>query len=161
MTDRDDRENIDAAFRELISREWPHERPKSTSDEATSNTTDTPPPVAPTSEPSLFDWIDPNPEPEAEPEYTLDHVEPDDPGDDWRPPSAPLPQHFRGISPLGVLGGVLLLASLLAVVCVILFPSTRSIASVIAIGGFASGLLILLSRLPRHRPPSGGNGAIV
>lgn len=144
MTHRDDRDDINAAFHELISREWPEQRSE----------------PAPT-EPSLFDWVDPNPEPEPEPEYTLDHVEPDDPGDDWRPSTAPLPSRFYGISPLGALGGLLLVASMLAIGCVVFFPSTRGIASVVAIGGFASGLLILLSRLPRDRPPSDGNGAVV
>lgn len=161
MTPRDDRDEIDAAFHELISREWPEQSPDSApSPHSSDETIPGPRPVA-ESEPSLFEWVDPNPDPEPEPEYTLDHVEPDEVGDDWRPSTAPLPSRFYGISTLGALGGILLVASLLAIGCVVFFPSTRPIASVVAIGGFASGLLILLSRLPRNRPPSDGNGAVV
>lgn len=154
---KDDGEQINAAFDELIAREWPDAPAPGRAEPAPYERFEDDPPT-------LFDWVDPNPAPDAEPEYTLDHVEPDpEPtDDDWRPAATPLSHRFHGLSAPATLGAGLLGLSLLLTVAMIFMPSLRGWGGFLAIGSFSAGLVILFTRLPNDRPPSGsGDGAVV
>ncbi|NLT31274.1 MAG: hypothetical protein GXX86_12610 [Propionibacterium sp.] len=157
MSRPDDGDRINAAFDELIAREWPEPPRPAADDPAPYRHLEDDPPT-------LFDWVDPDPVPAGEPEYTLDHVEPDpEPtDDDWRPEPTPLLSRFAGLSAPGALGAGLLALSMVLTVAMVFVPGLRGWGGFVALGCFAAGLVILFSRLPRDRPPSGsGDGAVV
>lgn len=147
----DDREAVDRAFAELVAGyHLTAERPEA----------ETAPPPAPSVDTS---WVDAHPlfsfveVPTApEPQTTVgrgaeaeDHYEPE-----------PLPPLRRpGIPALvGWIGIAYAVVVVLAGTFGVVFPVW---AGWLGVGGFIGGFGILISRLPRHRPPGSGDGAVI
>lgn len=146
-----DEEEFAAAFDDLVAREWPDQAPGSGQRRPDPQQAE------------LFDWVDPNPEPTTEPEYTLDHVEPDDEptDDDWRPDPRTAGSRLSGLSTMSAIGMGMLVLALASVVAGIALPAMRPIFGIFALVNFVGGLGILFSRLPKSRPPDAGDGAVV
>lgn len=167
MNDADDRAAVDRAFADLVAgfhvtAERPDPDQPSDWDEPAQD------PPAPG---SVFETPTPDRhqigEPPFEPtEFELPEIEVPDEDEESEPtpeeryepgPVAPLP---RPAWPMlaGWVGIGYAVLTVLAVALGFALPHWAAVAGVI---GFAAGLGLLLSRLPRHRPPDAGDGAVV
>ncbi len=153
--DEDDRDAVDQAFAEMIAgyhltsdRPDPliNETAVSEAVSADSPSTET---AAPRVEAPPVFRMPPVPEPAAPPEPVEPVYEPD-----------PLPPMRRpGIPALvGWIGIAYAVVVTLAGTFGAVLPTW---AGWLAVGGFIGGFGILLSRLPRHRPPDAGDGAVI
>ncbi len=95
----------------------------------------------------LFSFIEPGPEPEPEP--VEERFEPGEPPP-WPRPSAAVLVGWIGVG----------FAVLTMIAAALGAPVARWVAWT-AIGGFVGGFALLLSRLPKHRPPGSGDGAVL
>jgi hypothetical protein len=145
---KDDREAVDRAFADLVAgyhltAEPPDPQPRQISE-----------PEVPTPEPArswaddhpLFHYDMPIPEPEPEPEERF-----------VAPPPPPLPHPAW---PTALAWGGLGYAALVVLAASFGLP-LPTWAGWIALAGFVGGFAILVARLPRHRPPGAGDGAIL
>lgn len=90
----------------------------------------------------------------AEPEP----VDPSDPADRYVPePMEPIPRLSRP----ALIGALMLTTSALMGLLAVLGLPFPAWAGWLAITGFTLGMIILLSRLPRHRDPEDGDGAVL
>ena len=159
----DDREAVDRAFAELVAgyhltaeRPQPPERTEDPGQTASVTAA----PVEPHRDPPAVDttWADAHPlfsfterVPEPDPESAEASVgyQPD--------PLPPLPR--PGVPALvGWIGIAYAVFVVLAGTFGVTFPTW---AGWLAIGGFLGGFAILMTRLPRHRPPDAGDGAVL
>ncbi len=164
----DDRDAVDRAFAEMIAGYHLTAEPRESVVVDQSDTATTDPSIAesPSHDTSLGDAsqtetagprvdappvfrMPPIPEPVVEPEPTEPDYEPE-----------PLPPMRRpGIPALvGWIGIAYAIVVTLAGTFGAVFPTW---AGWLAVGGFIGGFGILLSRLPRHRPPDAGDGAVI
>ncbi len=151
----DDREAVDRAFADMMAGyHLTAERPELASEPPAAKPT---PPTATPAGPDpawadqhpLFRMAEPVPPPRAEPRETPDRYVPD-----------PLPPLQRPGIPalLGWIGiGYAVLCVLVAAVGV----NLPSWAGWLAVGAFITGFGILITRLPRNRPPDAGDGAVL
>ncbi len=149
----DDREAIDRAFADLVAGYH------LTADRA--EPAAAPAPAEPTS------WADDHPlfrypPPDAPPDAPLDPPDarpgPPEPEERFVPePPPPLPKPAWPVL-LAWLGMGYALLTVLAVVVGVRLPAW---AGWMAIVGFVAGFGILVTRLPRHRPPDAGDGAVL
>lgn len=92
-----------------------------------------------------------NPEPD-------DVVDPPDQGERYVPqPMEPMPRLSRP----ALVGSLMLTTSALMGLLAVLGLPFPPWAGLLAITGFTLGMIILLSRLPRHRDPEDGDGAVL
>lgn len=149
----DDRADIDRAFAELVAGyHLTADRPDPLIDETPAAETPAPPEAPATrwiESPRALRFEPPVPEPvvEAEPEDLT--YEPD-PLPPMRAPGVPALVGWIGIAYAVVVA--------LAGTFGITFPTW---AGWLAVAGFIGGFGLLLTRLPRYRPPGSGNGAVV
>ena len=95
----------------------------------------------------LFSFTEPDPE--TEPEPVEERFEPGEPPP-WPRPSAAVLVGWIGVG----------FAVLTVIAAALGAPVARWVAWT-AIGAFVGGFALLLSRLPRHRPPGSGDGAVL
>ena len=169
----DDREAIDRAFAELVAGyHLTAERPEPAEprpDMSVSAESPSPFPAEPasrSSDPATPGWADDHPLFRYEPAAT----EVGQPGVEPSGPDAPAPEdHYVPPPPpplpkpgwpalLGWLGMGYAIVVVLAVVVGVDLPVWAGWAAII---GFVGGFGILVVRLPRHRPPDAGDGAVV
>jgi hypothetical protein len=150
MTDADDKESVDRAFAELVAgfhltadrpeQDW--DGPATGRAPAPGSVFELPTPLPP---PAL-----PAPEPNDEPE-----PRPADRYDPGPPPPLPRPAWPVLVGWIGLGYAVL---TVLAVAIGIELPRWAAWAGII---GFVGGFAVLVSRLPRQRPPDAGDGAVL
>ena len=154
MTDADDKESVDRAFAELVAgfhltsdrpdHEW--DGPAAGRTPAPGSVFETPTPLPPTRPTSAL----PAPEPEDDP----------DPGPvtGYEPgPPPPLPRPSWPVL-VGWIGLGYAMLTVLAIAIGIELPRWAGWAGII---GFVGGFALLVSRLPRQRPPDAGDGAVL
>lgn len=143
MADADDKESVDRAFAELVAGyHLTADRPAPEPD----------PPPDPGWEPPPAGAVFIPPLPLPEPKSESAPEEGYDPGP---PPPLPKPAWPALIGWLGLGYAVL---TVLAVAVGIRLPAWAAWAGVV---GFVGGFGLLVSRLPRHRPPDAGDGAVL
>ena len=155
MTDPDDKESVDRAFAELVAgfhltsdrpdQEWDGPTPDRTP--APGSVFETPTPLRPPTRPTS---ALPAPEPADEPE-----PRPADRYDPGPPPPLPRPAWPVLVGWIGLGYAVL---TVLAIAIGIELPRWAAWAGII---GFVGGFALLVSRLPRQRPPDAGDGAVL
>lgn len=144
----DDREAVDRAFAELVAGYH------LTADRAEVEKPSPPAPILDTS------WVDAHPLFEFVEAPATPEPPPVDHDDEDRYEPEPLPPLRRpGIPALvGWIGIAYAVVVVLAGTFGVVFPVW---AGWLGVGGFIGGFGILISRLPRHRPPGSGDGAVV
>ena len=159
MTDPDDKESVDRAFAELIAgyhltsdrpdHEWEGPVPGRTPAPGSVFETPAPrPPDRPTSSPTTRSLPAPDPDDEVDP----GPVESYEPG-----PTPPLPRPAGPVR-VGWLGLGYAVLTVLATAVGIVLPTWAVWAGIL---GFVGGFALLVSRLPRQRPPDAGDGAVL
>jgi hypothetical protein len=153
MTDAEDKESVDRAFAELVAGfHLTADRP-----EPPREADREPPPPEPG---SVFPLPLPLPAPVEQPSTIAEPVDAPDPTrqetyDPGPPPPLPRPAWPVGVGWLG-LGYAML--TVLAVAVGVDLPRWAAWAAII---GFVGGFALLVSRLPRERPPDAGDGAVL
>lgn len=163
MSSADDKESVDRAFAELVAGfHLTADRPEPSGSSAAGVDRDPPPsawepPVAdrPVAAPgSVFE--PPRPLSPAElPPDLIDDRGPDEGYDPGPPPPLPKPAWPVLVGWIGIGYAVL---TVFAVAIGITLPSWAGWAGIL---GFAGGFGVLISRLPRQRPPDAGDGAVL
>ncbi|HEY5785223.1 MAG TPA: hypothetical protein VIT65_10640 [Microlunatus sp.] len=160
MTDPDDKESVDRAFAELVAgfhltadrpeppnavhEEW--DGPPTGRAPAPGSVFERPTPLPPAASPPAL----PTPEP-------ADETEPQ-PADRFEPePPPPLPRPAWPVL-VGWIGLGYAVLMVLATAVGIELPRWAAWAGIV---GFAGGFALLVSRLPRQRPPDAGDGAVL
>ena len=154
MTDADDKESVDRAFAELVAGfHLTAERPEPDWDGPTTGRApapgsvfELPTPLPPAAPPPALPAPDPADEPEPRPADRYD------PG-----PPPPLPRPAWPVL-VGWIGLGYAVLTVLAIAIGIELPRWASWAGII---GFVGGFAVLVSRLPRQRPPDAGDGAVL
>jgi hypothetical protein len=160
MTDADDKESVDRAFAELVAgfhlttdhpeppraghEEW--DGPASGRTPAPGSVFELPTPLPPAAPPPALPAPDPMDEPDPLP---VDRYEPG--------PPPPLPRPAWPVL-VGWIGLGYAALTVLAVALGIELPRWAATAGII---GFVGGFALLVSRLPRQRPPDAGDGAVL
>jgi hypothetical protein len=159
VTDADDKESVDRAFAEMIAGyHLTSDRPD--------HQWEGPPPGRPPAPGSVFET--PTPRPSARPPgpaapRPLPPPEPDDdvdpgPVDAYQPgAAAPLPRPAWPVL-IGWLALGYAVLTVLAIAVGIMLPVWAAWAGIL---GFVGGFALLVSRLPRQRPPDAGDGAVL
>ena len=168
MNESDDKASVDRAFADLVAgfhltAERPDPDQPSDWDEpvrrppAPGSVFETPAPTSPAGESAV----------EALPPFEVPEIEVPDEDDDDQPPTreeryepgpvAPLPRPAWPVL-VGWIGIGYAMLTILVGVFGFPLPRWAAWAGVI---GFAGGFGLLLSRLPRHRPPDAGDGAVL
>ena len=149
MTDADDKESVDRAFAELVAGfhltadrpepEW--DAPPGGRAPAPGSVFELPTPLPPAALPA--------PDPSDRPEPADERYEPD--------PPPPLPRPTWPVL-VGWIGLGYAVLTVLVIAIGIELPQWAAAAGII---GFVGGFALLVSRLPRQRPPDAGDGAVL
>ena len=150
MTDADDKESVDRAFAELVAGfhltadrpEPPRDADREPPPPEPGSVFQPPPPLPATIEQAAP--IADEPDPAVDENY--------DPG-----PPPPLPRPAWPVA-VGWLGLGYAMLTVLAVAAGVHLPVWAAWAAII---GFVGGFALLVSRLPRERPPDAGDGAVL
>lgn len=151
--DNDDKESVDRAFAELVAGfHLTAERPDLPPETSHATEPSSAPPAGSLFEPPrpLPPADLPPPEPREEPDPT-----PEDRYDPGPPPPLPRPAWPVLVGWIGVGYAVL---TVLAIAIGVDLPRWAAWAGIV---GFIGGFGLLISRLPRHRPPDAGDGAVL
>ncbi len=143
---------IDRQFAELIARY--HEGAERTDPGSAPTRPVLEPPDRPAAPAPRADWHADHPlfQLPPEPDEVPEPVERYDPG-----PLEPLPRLSRP----ALIGALMLTTSVLIALLAVLGLPFPAWVGWLAITGFTIGLVVLLSRLPRHRDPDDGDGAVL